>query len=109
MLDKSIPYKHVLMKRNAGSPAPSPVLPDGYRFVTFRPGDEKSWARLEASVLEFPDAVDAYEYFLENWMTYLPELERRCTFIENPDGEKVATATAWWDYTGERRDPWSIG
>nr|WP_243448051.1 GNAT family N-acetyltransferase [Clostridium perfringens] len=35
----------------------------------------------------------------------MDELERRTIFIENNNGEKIATFTAWWRYTGERRHP----
>ena len=38
-------------------------------------------------------------------LPYIDELERRTIFIENNNGEKIATFTAWWRYTGERRHP----
>lgn len=107
MLDKTIPYKAIFMQRPAGAPLPAINLPAGYRFGFFRAGDEKDWAIIEASVLEFPSEIDALLWYQKNWLPFLPELERRCTFIVHEDtGEKVATASAWWDYFGERRDPW---
>ncbi|MCD8349353.1 MAG: GNAT family N-acetyltransferase [Planctomycetaceae bacterium] len=106
MLDKSIPFKHVLMHRPAGTPVPQVPLPPGYSFRLFMAGDEKGWAILEASVLEFPDPIDALLYFQKDFMPYLRELERRCGFIVDDAGTIVATATAWWDYKGERRDPY---
>ncbi|MCD8140755.1 MAG: GNAT family N-acetyltransferase [Planctomycetaceae bacterium] len=106
MLDKSIPFKHVLMHRPAGTPVPPAPLPPGYSFRLFRAGDEKGWAILEASVLEFPDAIDALLYFQRSFMPYLSELERRVGFIVDESDAIVATATAWWAYKGERRDPW---
>lgn len=107
MLDKSIPYHRVIMQRKAGIPIPEPTLPAGFSFVTFTAGgDEKEWAEIEASVGEFPRAVDALDYFQKHYLPYLPELERRTIFVQREDGEKVATLTNWWAYTGERRDPW---
>lgn len=107
MLDKTIPYKAILMQRPAGAPLPPVALPPDYHFQFFRAGDEKDWAQIEASVLEFPSEFDALLWFQKNWLPFLPELERRCTFIVHAEtGEKVATATAWWDYSGGRRDPW---
>jgi len=90
MIDKSIPYVDILMKREAGTPFPDFPLPEGYRFVLFKDGDETEWAEITASAGEFDRE----------------ELKRRCTFVETTEGEKVATCTAWWSYTGERRDPW---
>lgn len=106
MLDKSVPYADILMKRQKGTALAGVALPDGYRFSCFHAGDEKAWAKIETSVLEFDDEIDALLYFQHDFLPYLPELERRCMFVETMDGEKVATCTAWWDYSGVRRDPW---
>ena len=52
------------------------------------------------------DELEAFIYFQKYYLPFLSELERRCLFIENEKGEKIATSTAWWNYTGSRRDPW---
>lgn len=106
MLDKTIPYYNVLMKREKGSPTAEAVLPEGFKFVSFKAGDEKEWAEIETSVGEFDRSVDALDYFQKNYLPFKGELERRCFFIENESGKKVATLTVWWCYTGVRRDPW---
>jgi len=106
MLDKSIPYYHVFMKRESGTPLFEFALPDHFKFVLFQSGDEKEWAEIETSVGEFDRAIDALVYFQKEFLPYYKELERRCLFIENSDGVKVATLTIWWCYTGVRRDPW---
>lgn len=106
VLDKSIPYYDVLMKREKGSPLKKHILPAGFRFVDFKADDEKDWAEIETSVGEFKRAVDALVYFQKNYLPYKNELERRCLFIEDANGKKVATLTVWWCYTGLRRDPW---
>jgi GNAT superfamily N-acetyltransferase len=72
----------------------------------FKEGDEAAWAEIETSVLEFEDTNKALTYFQNKFLPYLSELQRRCIFIETEEGKKVATATAWWSYTGLRRDPW---
>ena len=96
MLDKSVPYVKFLMLRKKGAPAPVYDLPDGYKFALYKPGDEKSWAEIEMSVLEFDNPKDALKYFGKEFKPYNAELEKRCIFIENSKGEKIATATAWW-------------
>lgn len=106
MLDKSVPFLNILMCRPAGTPIPQYALPEGYSFSMFAPGDEKEWAEIEASVLEFPRGVDALVHFQRRFLYAPQEVARRCLFIQNPAGEKIATATIWWEYSGKRRDPW---
>lgn len=106
MLDKSIPYYDVLMKRDNRTELPNYILPAGFRFTGFRTGDEKEWAEIETSVGEFKRSVDALVYFQKNYLPQVNELERRCIFIEKDYGIKAATLTVWWNYTGLRRDPW---
>lgn len=106
MLDKSVPFYDILMHKPKGAPIFRHRLPNGYKFALFSLGDEAEWARIEASVLEFDDELEALMYFQDQRLPYLNELERRCLFVAGPDGSKIATATAWWNYTGFRRDPW---
>ena len=106
MLNKTIPYHSIILQRKAGMPIPAPTLPKGYSFVSFISGDEKAWADIETSVGEFEKTVDALVCFQENYLPYLAEVERRTIFIQNENGEKIATLPNWWGYTGGRRDPW---
>ena len=105
MLDKSIPYIDVLMQRKKGTPIPHFPLPEGFKYVFYKPGDEYAWAKIEMSVLEFDNEADALARF-RRFADMPTEAERRTVFIENEQGEKIATSTAWWEYTGIRRDPW---
>jgi len=105
VLDKSVPYIPVTMKREAGLPIPAFPLPEGYNFLMYEPGMEKDWARIEASVGEFDCEMDALLYFRETFLPFGAELPRRCMFIAAPCGELVGTATAWWNYVGCRRHP----
>jgi len=92
------------MVRKPGGSPPSYALPEGYKFTFYENGDETSWARIEASVLEFTGEFAALLHFNENFGEYRDELRRRCIFIEDPEGRKVATSTAWWnEINGERR------
>ena len=135
MLDKSLPYFRVILKRQPGSPqptaallgasqptaatpsAPSPgmplwgaaipgvALPAGYSFVFYQPGDEQAWAEIETSVGEFEQVPDAVSYFTRDYLPLQNELKRRTLFVQTAAGEKVATFTAWWNYTSVRRYP----
>ena len=106
MLDKSVPYAGFYMHRKAGAPIPASPLPDGFRFVFYSDGDEASWARIETAVLEFYSEFDALMHFKERFLPYADELRRRCLFIEDENGAKVATATVWWSLVRGRRLPW---
>lgn len=74
MLDKSLPYKSIIMRMEAAvaerlaPPAPAA----GYRIRPFVPGDERHWARIETSVGEFSEE-----------------------FVVTERDEPVATATTW--------------
>ena len=104
MLDKSVPYVGLYMKRPAGAPIAKSPLPDGFRFAFFKSGDEQDWARIETSVLEFNSEFAALMHIKEYFIPFIEELEKRCIFIENENGDKVATSTAWWhEVEGERR------
>lgn len=71
-------------------------LPDGYRICFYRKGDEHHWASIEASVDEFKHKAEALEHFQKEFGSYKNEMEKRCLFIENEAGEKIATTTAWY-------------
>lgn len=96
------------MKRKAGVYIPEIKLPEGYRYVFFKPGDEKDWARIEASVLEFDSELEALMYFQKEFMPFGDELGKRCIFIEDRHGDKAATAMAWRGafYPGGKTYPW---
>lgn len=100
MLDKSLPYFDIVMKMRADVLAslPEPVLPEGYSFRFFRPGDEYAWARLESQVLEFPTHGKALEYYRYRYLgdPLAEMLSRRCVFVVDAADNPVATATAWY-------------
>lgn len=105
MLDRSLPYFNVIMKRPSGRPIPKIRMPAGYRITRFNSGKEESWAEIEASVGEFDSTGEAVRYFRQTYLPLADELRKRLLFMENEQGEAVGTITCWWDYTGKRRDP----
>ena len=106
MLDKSVPYVNILMCRPPEAKKVNFTLPESFSYAMYQPGDEKDWAEIETSVLEFDRSVDALCFFQDYFMGSVRELERRCLFIQNAEKKKIATATIWWEYSGMRRDPW---
>jgi GNAT superfamily N-acetyltransferase len=105
MLDKSIPYYNVIMKRRANVPFFKFALPKGYSFAWYAPGKEEKWAEIEASVNEFENMEQGLDYLQTEYLPLMDDLVQRLLFILNEDSEEIGTITSWWNLTGERRDP----
>ncbi len=75
-------------------------LPKGYHFEFYKTGDRDSWIEIEKSAKEFSN----YEDGLTSWNKYYfgkdNELKNRMVFVVNESGEKVGTATAFYDIDG---------
>ena len=97
--DERIRYYELLLERDLEH-IPQIELPDGYRFVFYQQGDRDAWIDIEKSAKEF----SSYEQGLISWNKYFEnrqeELPVRMIFVENSAGEKVATATAFFDIYG---------
>ncbi len=97
--DDRICYYELLLERELADMSEYP-LPEGYRFVPYSDGDRDDWIAIEQSAKEF----NTYEQGLEAWNRYyansLNILPDRMFFIENSVGEKIATATAFYNIHG---------
>jgi len=105
MLDKSIPYKDIIMKLDHANLTrlSAPVLPPDFSFRKYQDGDAAVWSDIETSVLEFPDTQKAMEYFARDYQPFEQELKERMIFVVNEKGVPVATASAWWVAAGSIR------
>ncbi len=97
--DERICYYELLLEGDI-TEVPQYELPEGYRFVPYTDNDRDAWIDIEMSAKEFV----SYEQGLEAWNRYyaakLDELPDRMFFIETNEGEKIATATAFYDIYG---------
>lgn len=106
--DHRIKYYELLLRRSNLENLPEYLLPEGYRFVFYQPGDRDEWISIEKSAKEF----ETYEQGMESWKRYYEgkdeDLVRRMVFIENNEGQKVATASAYYDIYGNDKsmDGW---
>ena len=94
-INRTLKYVDLLLVRGLDD-IPVMSLPEGFRFVLFQDGDEKHWVDIEVSsgeFLSFEEGMEAFNYYYGNCYE---ELKKRCIFIENAEGEKVATATAFY-------------
>lgn len=96
MLDKSIPYAEIWMKRPRERPVLDFSLPENFTLVFYEEGDEAIWAEIETAVDEFENETEALAYFNRTFAPDLEQTKKRMLFIETHSGEKVGTATAWW-------------
>lgn len=97
--DNRIKYYELMLERNLND-LPHFPLPEGYRYVFYQEGDRDRWIDIEKSAKEFT----SYEQGLESWSRYYGDRENtltnRMVFIEDTDGRKIATATAYYDVRG---------
>lgn len=102
MLDKSIPYLKIFMKRDKNSSIIPYNLPKGFSYTYFKEGDEKAWAEIELSVGEFQTLEEGIALITKEIEQDKERLNNRIIFIENEKGEKVATGTAWREIDEEK-------
>ncbi|MBR5109037.1 MAG: GNAT family N-acetyltransferase [Clostridia bacterium] len=105
--DSRIRYYELMLRGEIGGRTEIP-LPAGYHYEMYRDGDRDAWIKIEKSAREF----DSGEEGLGAWERYYEhrteELKSRMVFVVNEAGEKVATATAYYDIRGIDRsgDGW---
>lgn len=97
--DERIRYCELLLSGNIDS-IQHYELPDGYRFVMYSAGDEADWINIEITARELRDKEQGAEVWEKYYGGHENELTERMVFIENSRGEKVATATAFYDIYG---------
>ncbi|MCM3763832.1 N-acetyltransferase [Neobacillus niacini] len=78
-------------------------LPPGFSIRTFRPGDETTWAKIETLAGEFATVTEALQRFHSEFHGYESDLQQRCFFLQNPEGEAIGTIMAWYgEYQGRK-------
>ncbi|MEK3889486.1 GNAT family N-acetyltransferase [Bacillus sp. FSL K6-3431] len=96
---KRIPLK--MVRKNLLN-IPEYSLPTGFQMRLFEKGDEHNWTRVETNVDEFKNEKAALEHFTKEFGSLIDEMSTRCVFIEDKQGEVIATTTAWYgDLNGD--------
>lgn len=96
MLDKSVPYHSVIMKRPPGLAIPTPLLVPGFTLVRYD-RNATDWAKIESSVGEFDTEIDAAAHVHQYYLPFESELPDRVILVKAPSGDLVGTITAWWE------------
>lgn len=105
MLNNNIPHYSLTLYKTDTKNYPEYYLPEGYRFVFYKKGDEVHWAEIERSVGQFDDIESGLKSFHASFVNNQNlSLEERMIFVVSPDGEYVATSALWnGDYMGEEK------
>jgi len=75
-------------------------LPPGYHYAMYQPGDRDAWIGIEMSAEELDSVPQGIAIWEKYFGAHEAELPARMCFIENEWGEKVGTATAYFDIRG---------
>ena len=97
--DARIKYYELMLEGDITGMEERP-LPEGYSYAFYQDGDREAWIEIEKSAKEFSsceEGLDAWKRYYEGREN---ELYDRMVFVVNPAGEKVATATAFYDVRG---------
>lgn len=93
--DAGEPNTELRLLRNDMDGIPQYELPEGYRFRTYRDGDEKTWLDLHIAGEPFVDMTpDLFRNQFDTGADVLPE---RMYFVETVEGVPAGSITAWWD------------
>ncbi len=71
-------------------------LPEGYKFVYFKDGDELEWVKININAGVFLTIEDGLNAFNRSFGANYHLMKERCLFIENEACEKIATSTAYF-------------
>lgn len=95
MTDSQARNTDVRMIRDDVADYPVFDLPAGYRFRTYRDGDEVTWTELQAAAEPF--ITVAPELFVREFGEHRDALPDRMFFVETEAGEPAGSITAWWE------------
>ena len=97
--DPRIRYYELMLEGDITG-VPEMPLPPGFRFALYQPGDRDDWIAIEQSAKELSGQKQGEEVWEKYFGGKDEELRRRMVFVLNEQGEKVATATAFYDIYG---------
>ena len=98
MLDRTIPFFNTIMKCSDYKHR-DPELPDGFSIISYQPGHEKEWAKLEVSIGDFCSSAEAEDYFIKTYL-HDPNQSSNILFALNSNHEVVGFCMAWQDTRG---------
>ena len=96
MLDRSIPYYNIIMKKDTPTAFDTPALPPQFELHSYRPGVQQQWAELEYKIGDFPSVQKASAYFAKTYLSRSALLAQRGVFVsDKKHGCLVGACIAW--------------
>lgn len=95
-IERTLKYVDLYLMYDDLDNVPEYKLPEGYKFVFFENGSERDWVNIELSSGEFLSFEEGMENFQKYYGEHYQDLKKMCLFIENKNGKKIATATAFY-------------
>lgn len=95
MSDPAVTNVAVHMVRDDLLDFPHYELPPGYRFRTYRDGDDETWTAIQIAAEPFIKVTP--ELFVREYGEHLDALPDRMFFVETEAGEAVGSISAWWE------------
>lgn len=92
-IEKTLKYYELLMTYEDTSSVLSYPLKTPFSFVFYQENDEMDWITIHIESGEFTSVFEGKKIFHQFYDSFLEELNKRCIFIQNEQGEKIATAT----------------
>lgn len=99
MLDRTIPFYNLILRCDHFNQR-DVKLPRGFKIVSYCPGDEKAWAKLEYEIGDFDSLKEAKDYFVSNYLKD-KTLYDKILFLLNEKEQVIGSYIAWTD---ERKD-----
>ena len=92
-IEKTLEYHELLMTLDDTTKYSSYELPEGFSYIFYNDGDIKDWVNVHISSGEFIKESYGVKVFHNFYDSFINELSKRCIFIVNNNGEKIATTT----------------
>ena len=94
MLDRTIPFYNAILRSDSYE-LQHILIPEECQIVTYQPGFEKDWAKMEYKAGDFDSEEEASSYFCEKYC--LPGRSDDVLFLRIGTGQVIGSCIAWTD------------
>ncbi len=94
MPDRTIPFYNMILKCTQYDQKHI-ILPDGYQIVSYQPGFEADWARMEYSAGDFENEKEAADCFCDKYL--IGHSRDDILFLLEKTGSVIGSCIAWTD------------
>ena len=95
MLDRTIPFYNIIL-RCENYDLKQIILPKAYQIISYKPGFERDWARLECSAGDFESEKEAVDYFCNRYLSNNDRTDN-LLFLTDYTGKVIGSCISWTD------------